>query len=209
MKIAVMQPYFFPYIGYFELIKSVDRFYFLDNVQYIKQSWMNRNRIRANNAEGWQWLIVPVENAPVETIISEIKISGSHWLKKSKKTLLQTYGKKIEDHPLFKVFDRIEDYLNPLLQNSVCQIARYLGIETPFESCTQFSHITSTGQQRVIDLCREVKADVYINSPGGRELYDEKTFADNGIELQFMEPTQHPNRLSILDVTLGDGLNRL
>ncbi len=209
MKIAVMQPYFFPYVGYFEMIQSVEKFYFLDNVQYIKQGWINRNRIRAKNEEGWQWLIIPVENAPVETIISDIKINGSHWLKKSKKTLLQTYGKKIEEHEVFKVFDHTEEYLNPLLQKSICQTARFLGIETAFESTTQFSQITTIGQQRIIDLCCEVKADVYVNASGGRELYDEKAFAERGIKLEFMEPTKHENKLSILDLIFGDGLCKL
>lgn len=205
MKIAVMQPYFFPYIGYFELIKSVDVFVFLSNVQYTR-GWINRNRIRSSDV--FQYLTVPISKCSRSTNIKDVKISyNKDWTYKHLSTLKHVYGIKVENHPIYCGYkDLISNKivgLNELNQFCIKLCCDYLEIKTTFlESVDFIDSINST--QRILNICNTLNVKEYVNAVNGRHLYDQKDFKD--IKLTFMEPTKHLNKLSILDLCFGDNI---
>lgn len=205
MRIAIHQPYYYPYIGYFELINAVDTFVFLTDVQYVRRGWMNRNRIRCN--KNWTYLTIPVIKSPQETLISDIIVTNN-WHEEHKKSLLNTYGKKIQNHPLYCEFLKLS-HLKSLCEincQSINATARYLKITTPFRDSREFN-INLTKEYKLIGICQALNADKYLNASGGRHLYQQESFQN--IDLEFIEPTKVENKLSILDLIFGDGLESL
>lgn len=208
MKIAVMQPYFFPYVGYFELIKSVDVFVFLSNVQYIRRGWVNRNRIRSNNAD-FQYLTIPIVKCPQQTLIKDVKVDyKEEWHKKHLLTLKHIYGKKIENSSIFNEYKEVNlsDNLNHLLQLMIIACCRHLGIKTIFNDSINFTD-SLDATQRILNICRSLRATEYFNATNGRSLYSQDDFGS--IKLNFMEPTKYDNKLSILDLCFGDNITSI
>lgn len=201
-----MQPYYYPYVGYFELIRSVDKFVFLNNVQYIRRGWVNRNRIRWN--ADWKYLTVPVVKCDRSTLIQDILISGKEWKIDHLHSLIYSYG-EVQNHPCFEFLATIEtNSLCQMLMDTITHTARYLGIKTEFFDSREFPSDRSK-QYRLIDICKQLNADVYLNASGGVELYDKADFECENIKLEFIESTKHNNKLSILDLILGDGLKTI
>ena len=180
MRIAIMQPYFFPYIGYFELMKAVDVFVFLTTVQYIRRGWVNRNRIRTQ--DGWRYITVPVQHQPRETLICDTLIDhNQEWLLKMLNTLESTY-KKAAQHPLFESLARERSLLlSPMLIRTLKATASYLKITPEFIESWK---VDKKGQAMILSICRTLGATTYVNLSGGRELYDESVFQDHGIAIQ-------------------------
>ncbi|NOH80822.1 WbqC family protein [Vibrio sp. RE86] len=215
MKLAIMQPYFMPYIGYFQLINSVDKFIIYDDVNYIKRGWINRNRFLINSTP--KLLSVPLKNASQNKLILDININDqSLWKTKFLKSINLAYKKA----PYFdEVYALIEDVfqcnnnnLSFFVANSIVSICRYLGIGTDIVlSSAIYNNAELSGQQRIIDICLREKASVYINPINGTELYDNEIFNQNGIELKFIKSDSfeyqqfgsefHP-WLSIIDVMM-------
>jgi hypothetical protein len=191
MKLAIMQPYLFPYIGYFQLMHAADKFVMYDDVTFIKQGWINRNNILVNN--GPHLFSVPVTKISSNTRICETGIAGpATWKPKLLKTFQLAYSKA----PHYEVvFDLLEDILKTdalsisgLAIESTEQICRYLGIKTPIKhSASGYNNRELNGQERVIDICKKERADAYINPIGGLELYDREIFREAGIELNFIK----------------------
>ena len=208
-KIAIMQPYFYPYIGYFEMVKSVDAFVFLTDVQYVRRSWMCRNRIRSHQEE-WQYIRVGVKKAPQESLICNMQAEVG-WLNDMNKTLLHVYGQHIKSHPLYADLQQYEKEtdLCKILCKSVEATSRYLGIKTEFLDSRNYRTIHASNQDGILELVENVGGNIYINASGGTELYQKSDFANRGIELLFMQPCQNQNKLSILDLIFGDGLTSL
>lgn len=192
MKIGIMQPYFIPYIGYFQLIKAVDKFVFYDDVNYIKGGWVNRNRILLNRKE--YLLTVPLIDASSFSLISEVGIATSH---KTFKNLLKTIHQAYHKAPFFsQVFPLLE---LPLLKNEntiakldieiVINISRYLRIETQFiiSSEKYQSTIGLEKNERIFEICRLEECFDYINAIGGQELYSKDFFHNNGFNLFFLK----------------------
>jgi hypothetical protein len=194
MKIAIMQPYFYPYVGYFELMKVVDKFIFLNDVQYVRRSWINRNKIRSKD-KAHQWIALPVSYAPRETKIQDIKISNQHWTSHSGLILKSTYGKKIEENDCFVnflslcVFENLQD----VLINSIKHTAKYLGITCDFDVSSGISN--EVREKKIIDICNFFDADTYFNLSGGKNLYNQKQFKE--IKINFLELTSYKNNFSI------------
>lgn len=203
MKIAIMQPYFYPYIGYFELIKSVDVFYIFDNVQYTR-GWINRNKIRNHG-----WLTVPITKCPQKTKIEDVLISGTSWHKDHCAAIEKTYGKRA-DNPLYDHYRDMEppQMLSDLLESTIKNTCKHLQINTKFKKAPNLeSNLPlNSAIKKIISICQHVGATTYVNPSGGTGLYDNKTFNEYGIKLEFMDATKHENKLSILDLCLGDGL---
>jgi len=191
MKIGIMQPYFFPYIGYFALIKAVDKFVLYDDVAYIKNGWINRNRIKVGNNDNY--ITVPVTNASTYYLINEVKIVNYvNFRTRLFKTLEQNYKKapsyiRIIDL-LMDIFRGSFDYMNDLNRKALSEVIDYLDINTEM--------ITSSGinknkelmaEAKVIDICKALNGDVYINPIGGRELYSKENFQKEGIYLKFIK----------------------
>lgn len=213
MKLAVMQPYLFPYIGYFQLIYAADLFLIYDDVAYIKQGYINRNSILSSN--GVTRFTLPVPGASSYKLISELAFSGD--VSKVIKTIEQSYSKAPYFEDVFPVIRRTLELSDRTIA-SVCQksyeeIFSYLGLEKQFKKTSELDYDRSaSARDRLIALCQQFGADSYINSPGGRKLYAKQDFAEKGIDLKFVDslPMKYsqgvkefvPN-LSIIDMLMN------
>jgi hypothetical protein len=201
MKIAIQQPYFYPYIGYFNLISSVDVFVFFNDVQYIRRGWINRNRLDESF-----YLTVPVCKAPRNYNINQIKINYEFdWHYKHCRSIETKYGKKCLNNPIYLFYKNIPKYnfLVDLLKDSIKNVCDYLKIKTKFidsESLCIPENIKN--KNRIIEICTKLSANSYYNLPGGFNLYSEKEFKNKNIDLKFIEQNKIKNFMSILDVCL-------
>jgi hypothetical protein len=216
MKLAIMQPYFMPYVGYFQLINSVDQFVIYDNIQYTKKGWINRNRILANGKD--QLITLPIKKDSDYLDVVQRELSGS-WEKDKNKMIniiKSSYSKAPHFEETFELISKClnnpEENLFKFIYNSIVLINYYLEIKTPIiiSSSINTNH-TLKSQDKVLSLCKAQNADVYINSIGGVELYDKTIFKQNGIKLNFIKSNpikykQFNNEfvswLSIIDVMM-------
>jgi len=212
MKIAIMQPYLFPYIGYFQLINAVDEFVIYDDVNFIKQGWITRNNILVDKKK--YNFILQVERASSFKKINEIII----WKNNSKliKTIQQEYKKAPYFNVVYPILQEIllsnETNLSKFLIASLRKITDYLQINTVFRISSEIKKNDELkGQDKVIAICQQLKATNYINAIGGQELYDKVSFSRHEIELSFIksEPIQYAQFdndfipwLSIIDVIM-------
>ena len=196
MKLAIMQPYFMPYIGYFQLIKAVDKFIFYDDVTFIKQGWINRNQILINNQA--KMFSIPLSNASSHVLIKDVLISESayqKWKKSFLNSILFSY-KKAKNYTkinalIEKILEKRPETISELAIKSVMEVAQYLDLKTEFEICSDvYSNTYLSGQNRVLDICRNEKATTYINPVGGMELYSKSIFQEKNIELFFIKATK-------------------
>ena len=213
--VAVMQPYLFPYIGYFQLAAQSDRFVFSNDRKFINGGWINRNRLRVNNAP-WMFT-VPLRKPSQNCMIDEAEVLiDSRFLNKFMRTLQHNYAHAPH---LDAVSALCEDVfrdppatIDQLASRSVCRVMSYLGL--PFDSCDsrgRYGNDHLKGEARVIDTVLQENGTHYLNLPGGRELYNAQHFADVGLTLGFIEAVNEPYPqadepfmpfLSILDVLL-------
>tara|TARA_R100000908_G_C3756058_1_gene150696 strand:+ start:2637 stop:3344 length:708 start_codon:yes stop_codon:yes gene_type:complete len=215
-NVAIMQPYFMPYIGYFQLINSVDKFVIYDNIQYTKKGFINRNRILFNGSD--RGFTIPIKKNSDYLNVMEREISNT-WLKdrdKLIKIIKQSYNKA----PYFDIcFPLIVECIkhNDLnlfnfIHNSVKVLCNYLNINTQIikSSDIPIDH-SKKSQDKVITICKALKATKYINAIGGQELYSPPPFKKEGIELAFIktnyiEYKQFNNKfepwLSIIDLLM-------
>jgi hypothetical protein len=220
MKLAIMQPYFFPYIGYFQLINSVDEFVIYDNIQYTKKGWINRNRILVNGKD--QLFTLPIKKDSDYLDIVERTISET-WVKERIK-LLNVIQSSYVKAPYFKEVNELikdclldnETNLFKFLLNILNKINNYLNISTPIKisSDIKINHSLKS-QNKVLSICREQKASTYINAIGGIELYDKEIFSQQNITLNFIkseniEYKQFNNKfipwLSIIDIMMFNSI---
>lgn len=210
MKVAIMQPYFLPYIGYFQLIKSVDVFVFYDDVNYIKQGWINRNRILIG---GQPFLFtLEIQGASSFKKINDLKIGGNQ--KKLQKTILQSYSKapyyNVLESLICQLFAIKEKNLSNYIIETTKLVCEYLGVSTDFVISSQLTKNNELkGEQKVIEICNALNATDYINPIGGVELYSKNHFAISDLQLKFIKQQSFeynqgkgkfvPN-LSIIDV---------
>lgn len=192
MRIAVMQPYLFPFIGYFQMINSVDKFIFYDDVNFIKQGWINRNAILLNNKA--HVFTTPIDSANSFVEIKETRINKKlyeGWKSKFLQTVFQNYKKAPyfeQTYPLIvKVLDSETDTISDLAISSVLEVSKYLNIKTKFEiSSKKYNNKNLNRQNRLIDICNQENAGYYINAIGGQALYEKKDFAIHNIQLNFI-----------------------
>jgi len=215
MKIAIMQPYLFPYIGYFQLINSVDKFIIFDDVNFIKKGWINRNKILNNDKE--YIFTLPVKKISQNRPINTFYISEANVWKKNFLRIIENFYKKAEF--FFTVFELIheiveydEEKLSKYIYNSIVRICEFLEINTDLiETSAEYKNRGLKSQKRIIDICLLENADYYFNLIGGKNIYNKKDFLNNGIELSFLktqlnEYKQFKNSfvpsLSIIDVMM-------
>jgi len=220
--IAIMQPYFFPYIGYWQLISAVDRFVIFDDVNYIVGGWVNRNRLLINSKPSY--ITVPLQHAsPNKHICDTLVVSSSIWRDKLTKMVENTYRKTPHFDEVFPVIEQLirhpsenlADYLAYQLQ----MLSRFLGISTEFVVTSRiYGNNEIAGQERVLDICKRESATTYINAQGGQKLYDTDAFSSAGIDLRFifMRPLTYKQRgaeftpnLSIIDVMMFNSKEKI
>lgn len=217
MKLAIMQPYFFPYIGYFQLINSVDKFVFYDDVNFIKKGWIHRNNLLINN-ESFLFTI-PCKAVSQNKLINQILLNfdNKEKLKFLRRVQLAYKNAKYFDTFYYKLESFIlndnSTTISELAGESIIFISDYLKIKTSFlYSSKNFSEtINSDRQQRLINISKAEKTTTYINAIGGKELYSKIDFNKNGIDLKFLKTgsvayKQFANEfipnLSIIDVLM-------
>lgn len=189
MTIAVMQPYFFPYIGYLQLIGAVNIFVIYDDVQYIKKGYINRNVILSNN-EPYRFTLQLI-GASQNKLISEIGVGNNA------KKILKTISHSYTNAPYFKerysiieeIFLNRENILAKFVGHSLEVTSKYLGIKTKFiySSSVEYNR-NLKAQDKVIDICKKIKSKSYINSIGGKEIYNRDYFKNEGIKIHFLKP---------------------
>ena len=223
MKIAIMQPYFLPYIGYFQLIYAVDKFVFYDDVNYIKSGWINRNRIIINNQP--QYISLTLQKASSFKKINQITIDQQK-SNKLLKTIELNYKKAPYFHMVFPMIEELFGFLiinNNLAQvagESVQRVCNYLNWNKTFEYSSH-SYADTQGQeraQRLISIAKKNKADTYINPIGGKTLYKKEDFTQHDINLWFINGQITPYvqfqhefipGLSIVDVLMFNSISEV
>lgn len=192
MKLAIMQPYFMPYIGYFQLIKAVDKFIIYDDVTYIKQGWINRNQLLINGES--KKFTIPVSNGSSNTLIKDVVISNlafDKWKITFYKTLMSSYGRAPYYNNVLDLMDKIinssTNYISELAVNGIEEVLKYLNISCDISlSSKVYDNTKLMGQDRVLDICKKESAKTYINPIGGQTLYSHERFHQNGVELFFI-----------------------
>ena len=193
MKIAIMQPYFAPYIGYFQLIAAVDIFVILDDVNFIKGGWINRNRVLCNGTP--TWMTMPLLGASPNKKIFELEIAQDNgWKRKTMALFKQSYAQAPHGEDALKILqnwmENATGGLSHFLVNSLAQVCTLIGIKTKIiPTSLDFSTTGLHGSEKVLAICKELRASHYINAPGGRSLYSHQAFAESGIRLGFINPS--------------------
>ena len=215
-SVAIMQPYFFPYLGYYQLLREVDQFIIYDDVDFINRGWINRNNILVNRKPFL--FTIPLKKASQNKHIRDTEVvQEDKWKRKLLKTNTMAYQKS----PFFqKAIDLIEDVLfSPhesiaeLSTASIKKVRDYLNLEVELtESSVPFSNSELKAGDRLIDICRQCGADRYVNPSGGMTLYTKEQFAAGGLTLDFLKSDPVPYHqtgeeftpyLSMIDVLMN------
>jgi hypothetical protein len=219
MKLAIMQPYFLPYIGYFQLISAADAFVVYDNIKYTKKGWINRNRLLSNGEDAW--FTLPLKQASDAFTVVQRELAAAFDRTKLLNQFKGAYAPAPFFAPTYALLERIvrhdQDALFSYLYHALVAICDHLGIRTPIHiaSAIDIDHSLKS-QDKVLALCRAMGADEYINPMGGIELYDKATFRAQGVELRFIRSQlcEYPQFgapfvpwLSIIDVLMFNALD--
>lgn len=223
MKVAIMQPYFFPYIGYWQLIHAVDRFVLFDDAQYMRHGWVNRNRILKPGG-GWQYILVPLKKHAVTEAIKNVEV---HPDKKWKELIV---GQLAHYKTKARYFNEINGLVREILfsnnQKSIAAInfatiiklCVYLGIKKEIiQSSEQHFDYADVGDagEWALRIAEQMRASEYINPAAGAELFSQEKFSSSNIKLSFLRSHEivysqrdvfEPS-LSIIDVLMFNGLD--
>lgn len=207
-----MQPYFFPYMGYWQLINAVDKFIILDDVNYIKKGWINRNRINMDDRE--YMFTLPIKNVSQNKKINEVEIyRDQRVINKILRSFECCYSRSEYFDDNFEFIKKLITYednnLSKYLEYHIREMCKYLEIDTEIIVLSQvYNNKLLKGQDRIIDICCTFNADEYINPIGGKKLYSKKEFEHNGIKLNFLD-SKSENMYSIIDCMVSFGRCKL
>jgi len=219
MKLGIMQPYFLPYIGYFQLLASVDQFIVYDNIKYTKKGWINRNRMLLNGTDAM--FSLPLKKGSDSLDVVERELAAEFDRSRLLNQFKGAYGRAPQFELTYPVLERIvqheEANLFRYIHYSIVQLCEHLGINTEMRISSEIliDHELK-GQDKVLALCKAAGADTYINTIGGVELYAKGDFRIQGIDLQFIKarPFEYAQFgdafvpwLSIVDVLMFNPLN--
>jgi hypothetical protein len=221
MRTAIMQPYFFPYIGYFQLIAAVDTFIVYDNIKYTKKGWINRNRILQNGSD--VTISLPLKKDSDMLNVCERQIATDFNRDKLLNQIKGAYRNApyfMQTFPLIETIVQYEDTnLFSFLHHSILRVCEHLSIDTKISisSSININHELKN-QDKVIALCESIGTDNYVNAIGGMELYSKEIFSNNCINLQFIKsrPFEYPQFdnifvpwLSIIDVMMFNPIHMI
>jgi hypothetical protein len=222
MRVAVMQPYFLPYIGYFQLLAAVDQFVVYDTIQYTKKGWINRNRmLRSGEVVTFS---LPLKKGSDFLDICDRRIADDFDPVKLGNAFAGAYRKAPEFDRVMPLVADILSFpsmnLSTFVRNSIEACCGYLGIRTRLiaSSDLEGSKTNLTGADRVLALCKALDANTYLNPIGGLDLYQPSVFAESGIALKFLKtrPEPYPQGvagfqpfLSIIDVMMSNPVERI
>ena len=219
-KAAILQSNYIPWKGYFDLIASVDEFIIYDEMQYTKNDWRNRNKIKTN--KGVEWLTIPVRVESISQKINETLIFDKNWSKKHRAALQTNYAKatcfKETKDFIFNLYEEAShtnnlSEINLIFIKGICS---FLNIKTKISLSTDYN-LGEGKTERLINLCKQTNSDSYISGPSAKDYLDENLFIQNNIELQWMDYSGyteyqqlHPpfeHGVSILDLIFNEGNN--
>lgn len=220
-KVAIVQSNYIPWKGYFDLINLVDEFILYDDVQYTRQDWRNRNRIKTPN--GLMWLTIPVKakgrhfQKVRETVISDPGWSDRHW-----RSIIQNYSRAEYFHTYRELFEALylghnERFLSQVNYRFLSAICQILGINTKLSWSMDYHLIEGDKTERLVDLCQQAGATEYISGPAAKAYMNEELFEDEGILLHYMDYSGYPeyhqlfppfeHSVSIIDLIFNEGPN--
>jgi hypothetical protein len=218
-KIAIIQSNYIPWKGYFDLINMVDEFVIYDDVQFTKNDWRNRNKIKT--AQGIKWLTIPIRQENLEQKIKDTKITDKKWNIKHWRTISQNYAKTKYFKDYKDIFEELyldcnEDYLSQINYKFITTVNEILGIKTKLRLSSEFELVD--GQtEKLIGICKQCNADIYISGPAAKNYFDEALTRQENITVEWMDysgykeyeqlypPFQHG--VSILDLIFNEGPN--
>lgn len=214
--ISVMQPYFFPYGGYYRLLAEADVFVIYDCVQFPRRGYVHRNRLKTFDGR-LQWLTLPIERCPQYTLIKDLTFQ---------RNAREIFGERVARFPslgsvagnndgdrvpaeimaaLFDFNGTPVDYL----ERTIVETANALGLYPEIMRSSMLSLESGLrADDRILSIVKDLKGDRYLNAPGGRHLYDAAKFRENGVELAFLDPFEGPGESS-LEILCGGGVPAL
>lgn len=203
--VAIHQPEYLPWIGFLNKMDNSNAFVILDNVQYRRNYFQNRNRIRT--ATGWSWLTVPVKKAPLETFIKDIEVDDSkQWGETHMKGLSQSYSKARHYHEYEEFFGRLYEkkWSNLAVLNiGIIQfMAKALGIRVEIILASKLK-ATGKSSELLFGICKEIGADTYLSGKFGRDYLDERLFEEAGIEVIYQD-FHHPTYQQVYEPFVPD-----
>ncbi|WP_047049290.1 WbqC family protein [Vibrio mexicanus] len=220
---ALMQPYFFPYIGYFDLIYKSDVFVFYDDAKFSKNGWYNRNRVLSNHKD-WDYITVSVLKSGLNTEINDIVLANKDRDLKKILGKLQVYSKLSSNYKDVKelverTFELSDNTLSSLSKNSIIECMNYLGLRADIISSSDLDYDKSRSpEEKVLEICKSVDAEEYINLPGGKLLYSPDRFRQENISLSFTneiktryetQAFEFQESLSIIDVLMWNSKDKV
>ena len=221
MRVAIHQPQYMPWLGYFHKMDQVDKFIHLDTVQFKKNEYQNRNRIKAPN--GWHWLTVPVIYSDHKQLIKDVQINNTiRWRHKHKQSLTSSYGRAEHYQDIMDAMEWVfeEDWENLSVLNIavVERMRELLGIATETTLASELGVNTRQPDRRIIALVKAVGGDTYVAGPGGKNYMDLETYESEGINVVF-STFNHPTygqlfgefqlHMSTVDLLFNQGGNSL
>tara|TARA_Y200000002_G_scaffold383102_1_gene403225 strand:+ start:5738 stop:6394 length:657 start_codon:yes stop_codon:yes gene_type:complete len=204
-----MQPYFLPYVGYFQLINNVDEFILLDDVNYINKGWIDRNKIKINNSDFYFKL--QLEKKSQNQLIKDLNlIDDNKWKNKFLRTIKNNYSKSQNFDEVFTILKKIiffnERNLVDYLENSLIEILNFLKIPKKLKRSSEIlENNLLKGEDKIIGLCQKIGATEYINLPGGKNYYNKENFFKKNINLKFITPKfDEISNYSIIDLLFNN-----
>ncbi|MGE4457039.1 MAG: WbqC family protein [Arcobacteraceae bacterium] len=218
-KIAILQSNYIPWKGYFDLINMVDEFIFYDEVQYTKNDWRNRNKIKTS--QGIQWLTISVRQENLEQKIKDTKITDKKWNIKHWRTISQNYSKAKYFKEYKDIFEELylncdEEYLSQINYKFITTINEILEIKTKLRWSSEFELVD--GQtEKLLGICKDCNADIYLSGPAAKDYFNEELAKKENIKVEWMDYSGyleyeqlHPpfeHGVSILDLIFHEGSN--
>ncbi|MFY9074605.1 WbqC family protein [Malaciobacter mytili] len=218
-RIAILQSNYIPWKGYFDLINMVDEFIFYDEVQYTKNDWRNRNKIKTS--KGVQWLTIPVRQKSLDQKIKDTKITDKKWNIKHWRTISQNYVKSKYFKEYKDTFEELyltcdEEYLSQINYKFITAINEIIGITTRIRWASEFDLLE--GQtEKLIGICKDCNANIYLSGPSAKNYFNEKLAKEENIEIEWMDYCGYPeyeqlhspfeHGVTILDLIFNKGPN--
>ena len=217
---AILQSSYIPWKGYFDILNSVDEFVLYDDVQYSKNDWRNRNRIKTKNGE--IWLSIPVlTKGRFGQNICDVKIMDPRWASKHWKTLEANYAKALFFQDLLPAINNLymeaenESNLSRVNEIFIRGISKLIGINTRITSSLEYQ-LPEDRNERLVELCSQLGVNGYLSGPSAKAYLDEQLFQDKGIQLEWMDYSGYPeyeqlycppfvHEVSILDLLFNVG----
>ena len=215
-KVAILQSNYIPWKGYFDLISYVDEFIIYDDMQFTKNDWRNRNKIKT--PQGLHWLSIPV-GSDTNRKIREVTFTDNNWREKHCKVLEANYKKSPFFEEVFSfikpiIIDKNLNSLTELNVSLIKSICSYLGILTPITYCWDYGLIEGK-TERLVNLSQRAKADIYVSGPAAKDYIEENFFKEQDVQLEWFDYNNYPaysqlwgsfeHSVSILDLIFNCG----